>query len=79
MPSLLEVHEKTVDFEEDGNVQDQDSKDDDVKETEEGIEKKAVAVKIVDEDKAGTAAAKVEYEPSGPWNCSKIGGRSCLC
>ena len=56
MPSRLGVHEKTVDAvecEEDGNVQGQDSIDDDVKETEEEIEKKAVAVKMIDEDNAG--------------------------
>ena len=40
-------------LEEDGNVQGEDSIDDDVKETEEEIEKKAVAVKMIDEDKAG--------------------------
>ena len=40
-------------LEEDGNVQGQDSIDDDVKETKEEIEKKAVAVKMIDEDNAG--------------------------
>ena len=53
MSSLLEVHEKSVNCEEDGNVQGQDSIDDDVKETKEEIEKKAVAVKMIDEDNAG--------------------------
>ena len=53
MSSLLEVHEKSVNCEEDGNVQGQDSIDDDVKETKEEIEKKATAVKMIDEDNEG--------------------------
>ena len=56
MPSRLGDDEKTVDAvecEKDGNIQGQDSIDDDVKETEEEIEKKAVAVKMIDEDNAG--------------------------
>ena len=53
MSSLLEVHEKSVNCEEDGNVQGQDSIDDDVKETKEEIEKKAAAIKMIDEDNEG--------------------------
>ena len=58
--SLLETHKKAVNCEEDDNVEGQDSMDVDVKESEEEIEKEAVAAKKAAGDKAGIAAGKVE-------------------